>query len=106
MNAMYRAPFVLSSVFVSIFALAACALAQQPGVRFTPPEDVAFRTANISSEGTRMAAEVFAPKSPASAKLPTIVMAHGWGGVAANLRPDAARFASRLSCRHVRLSWL
>ncbi len=60
---------------------------------FTPPDDVAFRKATITSEGTRMAAEVFAPKSPASEKLPTIVMAHGWGGVAANLRQDAVVFA-------------
>jgi hypothetical protein len=60
---------------------------------FTPPDDIAFRTATITSEGTRMAAEVYAPKSPAGAKLPTIVMAHGWGGVVANLRPDAVVFA-------------
>ena len=60
---------------------------------FKPPEDVAFRKATIMSEGTRMAAEVYAPAKPASEKLPTIVMAHGWGGVAANLRPDAIAFA-------------
>lgn len=93
MKAMYRRPIVLSSVLVSILAWGALAHAQQPGVRFTPPDDVVFRTANITSEGTRMAAEIFAPKSPAAEKLPTIVMAHGWGGVAANLRVDAARFA-------------
>ena len=29
-----------------------------------------FRTADIMSEGTRMAAEVFAPKDPKSEKLP------------------------------------
>src|SRR6185437_8061651 len=45
------------------------------------------------SEGTRMAAEVFAPKEPKSERLPTIVMSHGWGGTAAALRPDAIRFA-------------
>jgi uncharacterized protein len=67
--------------------------AQQPAVKFTPPDDVAFRTATIRSEGTRMAAEIYAPKSPTSEKLPTIIMAHGWGGVAANLRPDAVAFA-------------
>ena len=67
-------------------------IAQEAG-KFTPPDDVTFRAANISSEGTRMAAEVFAPKSPAGDKLPTIVMAHGWGGIAAHLRPDAVAFA-------------
>ena len=91
MNAMYRGQIAMSTLL--ILALTDFVHAQQPAVRFTPPEDVAFRTANITSEGTRMAAEVFAPKSPASEKLPTIVMAHGWGGVAANLRADAARFA-------------
>lgn len=60
---------------------------------FTPPDDVAFRSARILSEGTRMAAEIFAPKSPPAGKLPTIVMAHGWGGTAAALRPDAIVFA-------------
>jgi len=54
---------------------------------------VTFRAADILSEGTRMAAEVFAPRNPEGDKLPTIVMSHGWGGTAAALRPDAIRFA-------------
>src|SRR5262249_18995722 len=57
------------------------------------PEDVTVRTADIMSEGTRMAAAVYAPKGPKSDRLPTIVMSHGWGGTAAALRPDAVRFA-------------
>jgi YVTN family beta-propeller protein len=57
------------------------------------PDDVAFRTADITSEGTRMAAEVFAPKKPKTDKLPTIVMSHGWGGTVESLRPDAIKFA-------------
>jgi outer membrane protein assembly factor BamB/dienelactone hydrolase len=57
------------------------------------PDEVSFRTADIMSEGTRMAAEVFAPENPMSDKLPTIVMSHGWGGTAASLRPDAIVFA-------------
>jgi dienelactone hydrolase len=64
---------------------------EQPAVKV--PEDVSFRSADILSEGTRMAAEVFAPKRPPSDKLPTIVMSHGWGGTAAALRPDAIVFA-------------
>lgn len=82
--------FVLSLVVACLAAQAACA--QEPAA-FKSPDDVAFRTATIMSEGTRMAAEVFAPKSPSTEKLPTIVMAHGWGGIAAHLRPDAVRFA-------------
>jgi len=44
-------------------------------------------------EGTRMSAEVFAPKASAVKKLPAILMAHGWGGTTALLRPDAIAFA-------------
>ena len=35
-------------------------------------DDITFRSATIMSEGTRMAAEGFAPKEPKEAKLPTI----------------------------------
>ncbi len=80
-------PIVLSLLLISTRAAAQ----EQP--EFKPPDDVDFRTATIMSEGTRMAAEVYALKSPATEKLPTIVMAHGWGGIAAHLRPDAVRFA-------------
>jgi pimeloyl-ACP methyl ester carboxylesterase len=54
--------------------------------------DINFRAADIISEGTRMAAEVFSPKK-ATARLPTIVMSHGWGGTAEHLRPDGVAFA-------------
>ena len=67
--------------------------AQDKKPEFQVPAEVAFRTENIMSEGTRMAAEVFAPKEPKSEKLPTIVMSHGWGGTAAALRPDGIVFA-------------
>jgi dienelactone hydrolase len=60
---------------------------------FTPPQDIAYRQDTILSDGTRMAAEVFAPAVPAAETLPTIVMSHGWGGTAAALRPDAVVFA-------------
>jgi dienelactone hydrolase len=66
---------------------------QEASTGFQAPDDVAFRKADILSEGTRMSAEVFAPKHPKSEKLPTIVMSHGWGGTAAALRPDAIAFA-------------
>src|SRR5262249_12882265 len=59
---------------------------------FKVPDDVSFRTADIISEGTRMAAEVFAPKQPQTEKLPTIVMSHGWGGTAGAHRPESHRF--------------
>ncbi|HET6328051.1 MAG TPA: alpha/beta fold hydrolase [Planctomycetaceae bacterium] len=66
---------------------------QQRPAEFHAPDDIAFRKATIISEGTRLAAEVFSPKSADGKKLPTIVMSHGWGGTAANLRADAVLFA-------------
>ena len=59
---------------------------------FKAPEDVSFRSADIISEGTRMAAEVFS-REDAGGNLPTILMSHGWGGTAEALRPDAVAFA-------------
>jgi uncharacterized protein len=67
--------------------------AQEQAAAFVAPPDVQFRTANIISEGVRMAAEVFTPANPKEDKLPTIVMSHGWGGIVKSLRPDAIAFS-------------
>lgn len=88
------APTYLRYTAAILLALAASAAsAQEPTPEVPVPEDVAFRAADILSEGTRMAAEVFAPKAREPERLPTIVMSHGWGGTAAALRPDAIAFA-------------
>lgn len=68
-------------------------MAQLPTIPFSPPADIEYRQADILSEGTRLSAEVFYLKSTGDAKLPTIVMSHGWGGNASLLRPDAIAFA-------------
>jgi outer membrane protein assembly factor BamB/dienelactone hydrolase len=60
---------------------------------FKAPEDVAFRTVSIVSEGTRIAAEVYSLKSLEGKRLPAIVLCHGWGGTASNLRPEGIAFA-------------
>ena len=60
---------------------------------FASPADINHRTADIMSEGTRLSAELFSPKSAGTEKLPTIIMSHGWGGQASLLRPDAIVFA-------------
>jgi dienelactone hydrolase len=80
-----------SAMILSLPLSGASAPGQEP--KFRVPDDVTFRQADILSEGTRMAAEVFAPKDPSSEKLPTIVMSHGWGGTAEALRADAIAFA-------------
>jgi dienelactone hydrolase len=60
---------------------------------YKPPRDIAFRTATVMSEGSRITAELFAPKAKENQPLPTIIMCHGWGGTADLLRPDAVVFA-------------
>ena len=84
----------LLAAVVCLLPMAAIgASAQETKPNFRPPEGVTFRTADIISEGTRMAAEVFAPEGAGDEKLPTIVMSHGWGGTAATLRHTAIAFA-------------
>jgi pimeloyl-ACP methyl ester carboxylesterase len=61
---------------------------------FKAPDNIDFRTAKIMSEGVRLTAELFSLKSLAGKQLPTIIMAHGWGGTAANFRWDALALAN------------
>jgi uncharacterized protein len=75
-------------------ALAVVVLVSLTAVAFAQElDDVSVRKATIWSEGTRMAAQIFSPRAAAEQKLPTIIMAHGWGGTAAMLRADALAFA-------------
>ncbi|HWQ36483.1 MAG TPA: alpha/beta fold hydrolase [Blastocatellia bacterium] len=65
-----------------------------PSAQFKAPDNIDFRTAGIMSEGVRLHAELFSLKSLAGKKLPTIIMAHGWGGTAAAFRRDALDLAN------------
>lgn len=68
--------------------------AQQDGpLNFRIPDEVSTRAVDIWSEGTRMSGTVFKAKSAPATPLPTILMAHGWGGTAAALTRDAVAFA-------------
>ena len=70
--------------------LAVCAAAAQEST-----DPIAVRKVNVYSEGTRMTGYVFTAKAAdASQKLPTVIMAHGWGGAQAQLRTDAREFAT------------
>ncbi len=73
-----------------LLTAAGVATAQEP---FTPPEDINFRKGTIYSEGVRLAADLFSLKSNEGQELPTILMAHGWGGTKRVLRRDALAFA-------------
>lgn len=65
----------------------------QPSSMFKAPDDVEFRTAVGISEGVRIHIELFSLKSLSGKQLPTVIMAHGWGGTAAAFRPDAVELA-------------
>ena len=78
---------------VVVVASGSLAIAQNAGRAFSAPDDIEYRQADIVSEGTRLSAELFSLKSEQGNKLPTIIMSHGWCGVAALLRADAVFFA-------------
>jgi len=67
---------------------------QQSAADFKAPATIDFRSANIMSEGVRLHAELFSLKTLAGKQLPTVIMAHGWGGTAAAFRRDAIEMAA------------
>lgn len=77
----------------TLLLLCSAAPAQTQPSPYQPPADIAFRTATILSEGSRLTAELFTLKENEGKPLPTIIMSHGWGGVAAMLRENALDFA-------------
>jgi dienelactone hydrolase len=86
--------FVIVPTILCVLAFGlARAAGRQPATPFKPPDTVAYRTANIMSEGVRLSAEIFSLKENAGKKLPTIILCHGWGGTAALLRREAVAFA-------------
>jgi dienelactone hydrolase len=80
-------------ITIAAFSHPPAASAQTNADAFTPPDDIAFRKCDIISEGTRMVAEVYALKSLDGKRLPTIILCHGWGGTAKDLRPEGVAFA-------------
>jgi uncharacterized protein len=86
----------LSAAFLVLFSWVSAtppSFSQTATTSYEPPADVAYRKATVISEGSRLAAELFSPKSATDKALPTIIMSHGWGGTAQQLRSDAAFFA-------------
>jgi dienelactone hydrolase len=60
---------------------------------YRPPEGIGFKAADFFSDNVRLTAQWFYAAENERRKLPTIIIAHGWGGTAANLRQDAIDFA-------------
>lgn len=91
----------LSNMVTAVAAMVATAIgpavaqkapAAPEDASFSIPQDVGVREAAIWSDGTRMAARIYAAKS-AVGKLPTIIMAYGWGGTMDRFRAEAVAFA-------------
>jgi uncharacterized protein len=82
---------VAASVLLGIGLLSSIVPGQQQS--FTPPENIAYRKADVMSEGVRLTAEIYSLKELGARPLPTIIMSHGWGGTAALLRQQALDFA-------------
>jgi dienelactone hydrolase len=86
------------STSVSLMTTSALAVSPQAqtqrAANFKAPDTIDFRTANIMSEGVRLHAELLSLKTLAGKQLPTVIMAHGWGGTAANFRRDALDLAA------------
>jgi cephalosporin-C deacetylase-like acetyl esterase len=78
------------------FAVAGLAQSTQPRPPqppFKTSENIQVRDVDIVSDGTRMSGQLYSDRANAGKKLPAIVLAHGWGGVQASLRPEALAFA-------------
>lgn len=61
---------------------------------YLPPPGIAFKAADFLSENVRLTAQWFYAVENERRKLPTIVIAHGWGTTAASFRQDAVDLAN------------
>ncbi len=69
-------------------------LTDLPAARaYRPPKGIAFKIAEFTSEGVRLTAQWLYLTENDGQKLPTVIMAPGWGATAASLRPDAEGLA-------------
>src|SRR4051794_39435401 len=59
------------------------------GRDYRAPEGIAFRASDFISDNVRLTGEWFYLAANEGRKLPTVIMAPGWGATAATLREDA-----------------
>ena len=60
---------------------------------YRPPQGIGFKATDFVSENVRLTAQWFYAVQNEGKKLPTVIIAHGWGGTAANFRQDAVDLA-------------
>jgi dienelactone hydrolase len=87
----------LSGKWVVLLVAAAALSAQDTTSRALPPfsipATVEVRNVDIYSEGTRMAGQVYIDKKNKGQKLPTLILAQGWGGTMLSLEREGVAFA-------------
>ena len=64
-----------------------------PAKSYRAPQGISYRSDDFYSDNVRLSAQWFYATENAGKKLPTVVMAHGWGGLAARFRKDAIDLA-------------
>jgi dienelactone hydrolase len=60
---------------------------------YRPPDGIGFRATDFVSDNVRLTAQWLYPAAAEGKKLPTVIMAPGWGATAATLREDAVDLA-------------
>jgi dienelactone hydrolase len=60
---------------------------------YRPPQGIAFKAVDVISENVRLTAQWFYAAESEGKKLPTVIIAPGWGATAASLREDAVDLA-------------
>lgn len=81
---------LLSSVSLLLTLPSAADAQRRPAL----PDGVLHKAVDIWSEGTRMAGDLYQPAEAGDARLPAIIMSHGWGGTKVGLSRNAMRFAA------------
>jgi dienelactone hydrolase len=60
---------------------------------YRPPAGIVFKASDFISENVRLTAQWFYARENEGKTLPTVIIAHGWGGTAAAFRQDAVDLA-------------
>lgn len=64
-----------------------------PARSYKAPQGINYRADDFQSDNVRLSAQWFYATENAGKKMPTVIMAHGWGGLAARFRRDAIDLA-------------
>ncbi|HLZ73456.1 alpha/beta hydrolase [Phenylobacterium sp.] len=88
------APFPLTDAGPKVPAVDPATLQGLPSARdYRPPDGIGFKAADFVSENVRLTAQWFWADENDGKKLPTVIVAPGWGATAATARQDAVDLA-------------